>query len=316
MPDDPAHRFGYVAVCGRPNVGKSTLVNALVGEPVAVATAHPQTTRERMLGIWSRPAFQAVLVDTPGLHRPRSALNRYMVAEALAACRDVDVVLLLAEAPSLTQAQAASWEPGDVARDGLDRVAALGKPVVLVLTKIDQLRETPALLPVMATWQKLHDFAAVVPVAALHGDGLEPLEREVVRHLGPGPSHFPEDQLTNRPLRWHAAELVRAELFEHLAQELPYSCAVVIGRYDERGPHDAVEATVYVERESQKPMVIGKGAAVIKAISMGARARIEQLTGRRCDLRLRVDVAPHWTRDPSRLASFGYIVPDEVPGQS
>ncbi len=310
MPDPTAHRFGYVAVCGRPNVGKSTLVNALVGEPVAVATAHPQTTRERMLGIWSRPSFQAALVDTPGLHRPKSALNRYMVAEAIAGCRDVDVVLLLAETPSLPPERALVWVPGDVARDGLDKLAALRRPIVLVLTKTDQLRDPGSMLPVIDAWQKLHDFAAIVPVAALHGEGLDPLEAEVFRHLGDGPSHFPDDQLTNRPLRWHAAELIRAELFEHLTQELPYSCAVVVGRYDERGTSDALEATVYVERDSQRGMVVGKGASVIKAISMGARARIERFTGRGCDLRLRVDVAPNWTRDPARLATFGYLPPD------
>lgn len=310
MPDQPAHRFGYVAVCGRPNVGKSTLVNALVGEPVAVATAHPQTTRERMLGIWSRPAFQAVLIDTPGLHKARSALNRYMVSEALAGCRDVDVVLMLAEVPSLPADRAATWEPGDVAREGLEQLITLRRPIVLVLTKADQLRERDAMLPIIDAWQRLHAFDAVVPVAALHDQGLLPLEEEVVRHLGEGPSHFPEDQLTDRPLRWHAAELVRAELFEHLAQELPYSCAVVVQRYVERGPLDAIEATVFVERDSQRGMVVGKGARVIKAISMGARARIERFTGRNCDLRLRVDVAPNWTRDPARLASFGYVPPD------
>ncbi len=316
MPVDSAHRFGFVAVCGRPNVGKSTLVNALVGEPVAIATPHPQTTRERMLGIWSRPQFQAVLVDTPGLHRPRSALNRYMVSEALAGCRDVDVVLLLAEIPSLSLDRSARWEPGDVARDGLERIVGLGRPIVLVLTKTDQLRDSKALLPVIDAWQRLHTFDAIVPVAALHNEGLEPLEREVINHLPEGPSHFPDDQLTDRPLRWHAAELVRAELFEHLEQELPYSCAVVIVRYDERGPVDSIEATVFVERDSQRGMVVGKGARVIKAISIGARARIERLTGRGCDLRLRVDVAPNWTRDPSRLATLGYVPPDGAPRKS
>jgi len=309
-----AHRFGYVAVCGRPNVGKSTLVNALVGEPVAVATAHPQTTRERMLGIWSQPGFQAVLVDTPGLHRAKSALNRYMVAEAIAGCRNVDVVLLVAEIPSIGADKAADWEPGEVAKEGLDTIARLGRPIVLVLTKRDRLHDANALLPIIAAWQKLHAFEAIVPVAALHGEGIDALGREVVARLPEGPSQFPDDQLTNRPMRWHAAELVRAELFEHLDQELPYSCAVVIERYKEGRQGDAIEATIHVERDSQRGMVIGKGASVIKAIGIGARARIERLTGRPCDLRLRVDVAANWTRDPTRLAGLGYVPPDPVEG--
>jgi GTP-binding protein Era len=304
------HRFGFVAVCGRPNVGKSTLVNALVGEPVAIATAHPQTTRERMLGIWSGPEFQAVLVDTPGLHRPRSALNRYMVGEALAGCRDVDLVLLLAELPAITAAQAETWLPGDVAREGLEQLASLGKPIVLVLTKRDRLRESAALLPVTRAWAKLHGFEAVVPVAALAGEGLDALGREILARLPEGEAHYPDDQLTDRPLRWHLAEFVRAELFEHLGQELPYSCAVVVERYDAGEQKDSVQATIYVERESQKPMVIGRGAQVIKAISMAARARLERLTGRPADLRLRVDVAANWTRDPARLASLGYTAVD------
>ena len=310
-PDDN-HRFGFVAVCGRPNVGKSTLVNALLGEPVAVATEHPQTTRERMLGIHTREGFQAVLVDTPGLHRAKSALNRTMVAQALAGCRDVDVVLYLAEVPQLSADAAEEWEPGDVAREGLDALTKLGRPIVLVLTKIDRLADPRALLPITRKWTQLAEFAAIVPVAALQGTGLDVLERELVARLPPGPAHYPADQLTDRPLRWHAAELIRAELFVHLAQELPYSCAVVVERYEERKHGDAIAATIHVERTSQRGMVIGRGGTMIKAISIGARQRIERLTGRPCDLRLRVDVAQDWTRDPARLATFGYVEPNPV----
>ncbi|HET6583195.1 MAG TPA: GTPase, partial [Nannocystaceae bacterium] len=169
-PEPEAHRFGFVAVCGRPNVGKSTLVNALVGSPVAVATAHPQTTRERMLGIWTTPAFQVVLVDTPGLHRPRSALNEYMVGQALAACRSVDAVLLLAEAPILKD-DPSQWIPGEVAREGLAAIAECGKPIVLAITKCDRLPDPRVLLPVIAAWSALHPFAAVVPISALRDRG-------------------------------------------------------------------------------------------------------------------------------------------------
>ncbi len=306
------HRFGFVAVCGRPNVGKSTLVNAMVGEPVAVATEHPQTTRERMLGICTKDAFQAVLVDTPGLHRPKSALNRVMVAQALAGCRDVDVVLFLAETPQLDPEAAARWAPGDVAKEGLDALARLGRPLVLVLTKTDRLVDPRALLPITAAWRSLHEFDAVVPVAALQDEGIDALLAELVARLPEGPAHYPADQLTDRPMRWHAAEQIRAELFVHLAQELPYSCAVVVDTYQEKRDTDAITATIHVERDSQRGMVIGKGARVVKAISIGARGRIERLTGRPCDLRIRVDVARDWTRDPTRLAAFGYVAPDPL----
>lgn len=305
-PSNP-HRSGFVAICGRPNVGKSTLLNALLGEPVAVATAHPQTTRERLLGIWTRPGFQAVLVDTPGIHRARSALNRFMVEQALRGARDVDLVLLLAETPALHEdEQAAAWQPGEVAREGLAALAELGRPLVLVLTKIDRLADRRHLLPVIEAWMRQHPFEAVVPTSAVTGEGLPELQAEVVGRLPEGPRYYDPEQLTDRDLRWHAAELVRGELFEHLGQELPYSCAVRVTSWKEREDRDTVHATVFVERDSQKGIVIGKGARVIKALSSGARRRIADLTGRPCDLVLQVAVARDWTRDPDALSRLGY----------
>jgi len=319
MGDTPAssdlpHRSGFVAICGRPNVGKSTLLNALVGEPVAVATAHPQTTRERLLGIWTRPGFQAVLVDTPGIHRARSALNRFMVEQALRGARDVDLVLLLAETPALQDdAQAEGWAPGEVAREGLAALAELGRPMTLVLTKIDRLADRRWLLPVIQAWMREHPFEAVVPTSAVTGEGLPELQAEVVARLPEGPAYYDAEQLTDRDLRWHGAELVRAELFEHLGQELPYSCAVRVTAWQERDDRDTVRATIYVERDSQKGIVIGKGGRVIKALSTGARRRISALTGRPCDLVLQVAVARDWTRDPEQLTRLGYHDPEPSP---
>jgi GTP-binding protein Era len=311
--DRAAHRSGFVALCGRPNVGKSTLLNALVGERVAVATPHPQTTRERLLGVWTQPGFQAVLVDTPGIHRPRSALNRFMVAQALRAARDVDLVLLLADAPALRDAAAASaWQPGAVAREGLVALAELRIPIALVLTKIDLIADRRLLLPITQAWSAEHDFAAVVPLSAETGEGLDVLAREVVARLPEGPQWYDPEQLTDRDLRWHGAELVRAELFDKLRGEVPYRCAVTVERWRERDDRDEVAATVHVEREGQKGIVIGAGARTIKAISIGARERIERLTGRRCDLVLRVAVAPGWTTDPAALAELGYRDRDDV----
>ncbi|MEM6995161.1 MAG: GTPase Era [Myxococcota bacterium] len=310
-PEDGTHRSGFVALCGRPNVGKSTLLNALLGQTVAVATPHPQTTREKLLGIWTESAFQVVLVDTPGIHRARSALNRFMVGQAMGAARDVDLVLLLAECPRLPTADAAGdWQPGPVALEGLASLAKLGHPIVLVLTKADLLDEPSLLLPVIAAWTHHHDFAAVVPVSAIAGRGLQALQDEVVQRLPAGPRYYDPEQLSDRDMRWHVAELVRGELFSHLGQELPYSCAVTVTGFKEGPTQDKVHATIHVEREGQKGIVIGKGGRVVKALCMGARQKIETLTGRPCDLRLSVAVAKDWTKHPERLAKLGYHDPE------
>jgi len=313
----PGHRSGFVALCGRPNVGKSTLLNALLGQAVAVATPHPQTTREKLLGIWTEPGvFQVVLVDTPGIHRPKSALNKYMVGQALTAARDVDLVLFLAECPRLPDAEAAeAWTPGPVALEGLSALAELGHPIVLVLTKADLLPDPALLLPIITTWQERHAFAGVVPISAIQGRGLQSLREEVLSRLPEGPQYYDPEQLSDRNLRWHAAELVRGELFSHLGQELPYSCAVTVESWKEGDDADQVRATIHVERDGQKGIVIGKGGRVIKAVSMGARKRIEALTGRRCDLRMQVRVSRDWTRDPDRLARVGYREDDSEGGR-
>lgn len=301
------HRSGFVAICGRPNVGKSTLLNALVGDTIAVTTPHPQTTRERMLGVWTQPHFQVVLVDTPGFHRARSALNKFMVAQARGGARDVDLILLLAECPDLrTTEQAAAWEPGEVALEALEAVAGLGPPVALVLNKIDRLIDRDWLLPVIHAWSTRHAFVRVLPTSAVTREGLDALESFIVERLEVGPRYYSEEDLSDRTMRWHAGELIRAELFEKLREELPYSCAVRIHQFEEQEDRDRITATIYVERDSQKGMVIGKGATTIRQISIGARARISKLTGRRCDLRLDVAVAKNWSKDPEKLEKLGY----------
>ena len=304
------HRCGFVALCGRPNVGKSTLLNALIGEPLAVATPHPQTTRERLRGVWTTASFQAALVDTPGIHRARSALNKFMVEQAVRAASDVDVVLLLADVPRLRDAVAAeAWEPGEVATEALATLADLQRPIVLVLTKIDLLADRALLLPVLQTWSTRHAFAAVVPTSATQSEGLDALRDEIEKHLPEGPPLWGADDLSDRSMRWHAAELVRAELFDALGQELPYSCAVVVTRFKEGERGDVIDAVIFVERPSQKGIVIGKGGAMISRIREGGQRRIGNLTGRACRLALRVDVAKNWTRDPEALTRVGYEDP-------
>ncbi|PRP90808.1 GTPase Era [Enhygromyxa salina] len=313
-------RSGFVALCGRPNVGKSTLLNALLGEELAVATQLPQTTRERMLGIWTTERFQAVLVDTPGIHRPKSALNKFMVDEALRGARGVDLVLMLAEVPRFApgpagEAAAADWEPGPGARDAVAQLAESGRRMVLVLTKCDLLTERDLLLPIISKWQAVHAFDGVVPVSALRQRGLEALRAEVEQALPAGPAYYAPDQLSDRSMRWHAAELIRAVLFERLGQELPYSSAVTISEFKELRERDRVEALIHVERGSQKGIVIGAKGRTIKAISMGARERISALTGRPCELFVEVRVTPRWTKDPKKLDDLGYRAGGAVSGE-
>jgi len=289
-------------------VGKSTLLNALVGAELAVATRFPQTTRERLLGVWTTPAIQAVLVDTPGIHRARSALNRFMVDEALRGARAVDLLLLLAEVPQLADAEtAATWEPGEGARAALEALVEVRKPITLVMTKVDRLHPPELLLPVIAKWTALHDFAAVLPVSAHTGTGLDALRAHIAASLPLRAPYFEEDQLSDRSMRWHSGERVRAALFRHLGDELPYACAVTIEAFKEqkRPPKDIIRATIHVERESQKPMVIGKGGQTIKAISIDARKAISGLTGRACDLFLNVAVTANWTRDAGLMQRLG-----------
>jgi GTPase len=304
----PAFRSGFVALCGRPNVGKSTLLNALLGEELAVASSLPQTTRERMLGIWTTDRFQAVMVDTPGIHRAKSALNKFMVEEALRGAAGVDVILMLAEIPTLAPEGIPEWEPGPGAVEAVELLAKTGKPMILVLTKADRLEDPRLLLPIIAKWQAIQQFDAVIPVSALRGKGLEAVRTELEALLPEGPPLYDQEQLSDRSTRWHAAELVRAELFEQLGQELPYSCAVTIVDFKELRTRDRIDALIHVERASQKGIVIGAKGRTIKSISIAARKRIEALTGRPCELFLEVRVTPRWTKDPSKLAELGYRV--------
>jgi len=302
-------RAGFLALCGRPNVGKSTLLNALLQTELALATKFPQTTRERMLGIWSTDDFQAVLIDTPGIHRARSVLNKYMVSEAVRGARDADLVLLLAEVPRLPTDEAAEqWEPGESATAALHTLQDLGRPIALVLTKVDRLTSRDHLLPIITRWQQLHTFHAVLPICAIDGHGLDELAEVVRESLPCGEPLFDRDNLSDRGMRWHAGERIRAALFRHLSQELPYSCAVTIESYREQRspPKDIIRATVHVERESQKKVVIGKGGQAIRSISMDARREISELTERPCDLFLTVRLTRNWTRDPNLMKRLGY----------
>ncbi len=298
----PAHRCGVAAILGRPNVGKSTLLNAFLKTKVAIVTPKPQTTRDRILGVLTRPEFQVLFQDTPGIHEARRALNRRMVAEAARALVDCDVALVVTDAR----------DPGTCrVEDGpvLDRAREAGHPVIVVVNKVDLVAK-PALLPLMDEVHRRWEPEAIVPVCAVTGDGLEDLLREVVARLPEGPPLVPADLLSDRPLRFVAAELIREKVMLFTHQEVPYSTAVRIEAFEE-GRTTRISATIVVERPSQKRIVVGKGGAMIRRIGTAAREEIEALLaaagpshrGRRVRvfLDLFVQVDEGWTRTEDGL---------------
>jgi GTP-binding protein Era len=294
-------KSGFAAIVGRPNVGKSTLLNRVLGQKVAIVTPKPQTTRTRLLGIVNRDDAQLVLVDTPGIHRPRGKLNEYMVRTALAAVGDVDLVLAVVEA----------GRPHPEDSLVLEALAKSVKPKVLAVNKIDQVPDRSSLLPILDELGRLGGFDAVVPLSALTGDNVSRLVDVLVDRLPEGPRYFPTDTLTDQTERALGAELIREQLMLQTDQELPYTTAVVVDDWQEETDGDArrfvrVAATVHVERESQKGIVIGKGGQRIKAIGSAARTGLERLLGCQVFLELFVRVQRNWTRDPRSLRDFGY----------
>ncbi len=297
------HRCGVAAILGRPNVGKSTLLNAFLKTKMAIVTPKPQTTRERILGVLTRPGFQVLFQDTPGIHEPHRALNRRMVTEATAALADCDVALVVTDAGD---PETCRVEDGPV----LERARAAGRPVIVAINKVDLVAK-PALLPLMDEIHRCWAPASIVPVCAVTGDGLEDLLGEVVARLPPGPPLYPADVLSDRPLRFVAAELIREKVILFTRQEVPYSTAVRVESFEE-GPLTRIAATVVVERPSQKRIVVGKGGAMIRRIGTAARREIEALlaggspsSGRRrrprVFLDLFVQVDEDWTRTEEGL---------------
>jgi GTP-binding protein Era len=304
----PAFRAGTVAIVGRPNVGKSTLLNRVLGLKVAIVTPRPQTTRTRILGVWNGEGAQIAFLDTPGLHRAEGPLNRRMVEVALGAMGEVDAVLLLVEAGT---APDGSVEVGDATRWIVEQVARSRKPAVLGISKMDRApRQT--LLPVMAAYQDLHPWAEIVPFSARTGENLEALLATLARQLPPAAAPlFPPDLLTDQAERQLAAEYVREQVMLHTREELPYAAAVEIEAFDEseraRGPRGLVQidALISVEREGQKAIVIGHGGEMLKRIGTGARQGLERLLGCKVFLRLHVRVEERWTERPEALKRLG-----------
>jgi GTPase len=285
-----AFRSGFVSIIGRPNAGKSTLLNALVGEKVAIVTEKPQTTRTRIQGMLNvkarpgRPATQIVFVDTPGVHKPDSQLNRKMLQEIHQALESRDLILLIVDA---TQ----NFGPGD--QHVLELVKKTGARVFLLLNKIDKLQKEK-LLPMIEHYSKLHEFAEIIPISASRKKGLDVLVDKIVGVLPNGPRYFPEDQFTDQPERFIAAEIVREKVLLKTSKELPYATAVMIDRYQDEDKLTRIAATIYCERDGQKGILIGKGGQKLKEIGTAARLELEALLGRKVFLELFVKVKPDW----------------------
>ncbi len=291
------YRSGYVALIGRPNAGKSTLLNRLVGEKIAAVSNKPQTTRHRIQGVITRPEGQIVLVDTPGVHKPGYLLNRRMMAAVHDALASVDLLLLIRDA---------SVSTGNGDRFVLELVKQSEKPALLLLNKTDKLAEKSKLLPLMQWYGGEYDWQAVVPLSALKGEMIDVLLKEIIAHLPEGEPIFGEDELTDQPLRLMVSELVREKILQTTGEELPYVTAVVTEKFDEARPDlTVIHCAIFVERSSQKSIIIGKGAERLKEIGTRARQDIEQLLGHRCHLELFVKVEAGWRDKTNLLDSLG-----------
>jgi GTP-binding protein Era len=291
------NRCGYVAIVGRPNVGKSTLLNRVLGQKLAITSHKAQTTRHSILGVKSDDRGQILFVDTPGIHaRGAGALNRYLNRTARTVIADVDLVLLLVEALRFTAEDELA----------LKSVADAGTPVLAVVNKVDQVRDKGALLPYLEALSRRHAFVDMVPVSAKSGDQLDVLERVVLAHLPEAPKIFPPDQLTDRSERFFAAELLREQLTRRYGEELPYQTTVEIERFEDQGGRYLIHALIWVERPGQKAIVIGHRGEALKAAATRARQEMQRLFDRPVHLEVWVKVKDSWSSDEAALASLGY----------
>ncbi|TXR53079.1 GTPase Era [Reinekea thalattae] len=291
-------KCGFVAIVGRPNVGKSTLMNHLLGQKISITSRKPQTTRHQILGIWSEEKTQMVFVDTPGMHRGQEkAINRVMNKAADTALTDIDVVLMVVDRTVWTDED--QWV--------LDKLTRVKAPVFLVINKVDQLDNKQTLLPHIDELSKKYDFAGVIPVSALHGHNLKHLTDDLVKNMPAGLFHFPDDQITDRSQRFMAAEIIREKIMRQLGEELPYSTAVEIEQFsfEDRVLH--IHGLILVERNGQKRIVIGDKGARIKKIGQEARLDMEQLFEAKIMLNLWVKVKGGWADDDRALKSLGYF---------
>ena len=293
-------KTGTVTLVGRPNVGKSTLLNALLGEKIAIVSDKPQTTRSRILGVVHRPGAQIVLLDTPGIHTPRHELNKRMVRTAMEATEEADLLYVMVEATGPPQA-------GDraVFRHVREQLTAAPRPVFLLINKVDVVNKA-RVLPLIADYSRLMEWTEIVPISALEGDNVDRLVELTIKFLPEGEAPFGEETLTDQPMRALAAELIREKLFLKTQQEVPYAAAVEIDDFKEEGKLARIAATIFVEKDSQKGIVVGKGGALLKAVGTEARLEMERLFGMKVFLQLWVKVRAGWREDERALKELGY----------
>jgi GTP-binding protein Era len=303
-------RAGFVALVGRPNVGKSTLLNHILGEKIAIATPRPQTTRNRILGVRNFPGAQLVLVDTPGLHRPkgrgRSRLNTFMVGEALAALQEVDVVCALVETPASADLKKRGYKLDVATAYVIGELKRVDKPAVLAINKVDNLSNKQLLLPMLETLHQAHPWRSIVPISAKSGDGVDRLVGELTGLLPTGERLFPEEMLTDRAERWLGAEFVREQVFLLTRQEVPYSAAVTIDTWTERQKDVMIEATIHLDKVAHKRIIVGEGGRMIREIGTRARQEISNLLAVPVHLKLFVRVDEGWTDSARSLRELGY----------
>lgn len=291
------YRSGFVALVGRPNVGKSTLLNKLVGQKVAIMSDKPQTTRHKIHSVLSRNEAQIVFLDTPGIHKPRHKLGEHLVDVALGALKEVDVVLFLVEA---------TGSPGTGDQYIAEQLKNINTPVFLLLNKIDLVKKTE-LLELINGYKDLVPFAEVVPVSALAGENVDRLIETVIKYLPEGPQYYPADMITDRPERFIMGEIIREKVLHLTSEEIPHSVAVVVENIEQRNSGTiALSAVIYTERDSQKAIIIGKGGSMLKEVGKRARQEIENLLGSKVYLELWVKVKKDWRNKMADLKNFGF----------
>lgn len=296
MSSDARHKSGFVAVVGRPNAGKSTLINALVGAKISIVTAVPQTTRNRILGIVNRPDAQIVFVDTPGVHKPLSKLNEQMMGFVRQALEERDLAVLIVDASQ-------AFGKGD--EFVINLLKQYAPKTILLLNKIDIIKKT-RLLPLIDRYSKLHQFEEIMPISALQVGGLREVLDAVIARLPEGPAYFPPDVYTDQPERFLASEIIRESVIRHTREELPYATAVLIEKFEETPQLTRIYATIVVEKESQRPIVIGVGGKRIKQIGTEARQELEKMLPPKVFLQLYVKVEPQWRDNTQMIAALDY----------
>jgi len=289
-------KSGFISIIGRPNVGKSTILNAMLGEKISIVSEKPQTTRNTIRGVKNIEGGQIVFLDTPGIHEGGGLLNKFMVREATASLNDVDAVLFMVEATK---------PPGDDDAMIIKELKRLKCPVVLAINKVDRV-EKPALLPLMEQYSALFDFREIVPVSAMKGSGVAEVEKVLCSLLPEGPKYFPDDMVTDTPVRFLAGEIVREKVFQFTHREVPYSVAVSVEKFEEKKALVSISAVINVERDSQKGIIIGKKGEMLKRIGSSARIDLEKLLASKVYLELFVRVQKEWTKSPASLKDFGY----------